>query len=124
MEVNITLFVQMINFLVAWFLLRNLYFKPALVALDGEQQKHNAVVDTKHKWQGHVHTKQQEIESHWHMLKRFSKKNKPDITHPDFFIFKDIAPTLMPIEFEQEQLDDLSAQITDKIVSEVEHVDV
>ncbi len=123
MEVNITVFVQMFNFVIAWFLLRMLYLKPAIIVLDKEQQEHDAVVDKKHKWQHAVITKQQNIESRWHMLKRFSKQHKPDITHLDFFVFKDVASQIDPEPIDKDQMNSLSQEIAQTIVSGVDHVE-
>ena len=45
MEINLTLFVQMGNFLIAYLLLRYLFFKPALQLLQQiDQQKNDAML--------------------------------------------------------------------------------
>lgn len=123
MEVNITVFVQMINFIIAWILLRIFYFSPAVHALDIEQREHERVMDKKHKWQNYVSTKQQEIESRWHMLKRFSKQHMPDIHHQDFFIFKDVADTIEMPHIDKKKMASLSHEIADAIISGVDHVE-
>ncbi len=123
MEVNITVFVQMFNFMIAWFLLRMLYLKPAITVLDQEQHEHDAIVDKKHKWQHSVITKQQDIESRWHMLKRFSKQHRPDIAHPDFFVFKDVASQIDPEPIDKDQIKTLSQEIAQAIVTGVDHVE-
>ena len=124
MELNVTLFIQMINFFIAWFILRVLYFKPAIAFLDQQQEEHDQLIATLRRWQGGITLKEHEIAHVWSALKLFSKDHKPDSLHPDFFIFKDIAPAFEQLSVDKKQIDRLTKEVKQIIITEAAHVDI
>ena len=124
MELNLTLFIQMGHFFIAWLLLRTLYFKPAVDLLDQREQNDVQLGDSIRKWQSANMQKEQKIQTMWSGLKRFSAKHRPDITQSDYFLFKELAPSFEPEPLSQQQLDMLEKEVSQVIVSGVAHVDI
>ena len=77
MQVNITLLVQVCNFFVDWLLLHKLYFKPAIAALDLQQDKVDEVISETEARRTYVVHKQHEIDICWRKLKQFSRLQMP-----------------------------------------------
>ncbi len=124
MELNVTLFIQMINFFIAWFILRMLYFKPAIAFLDQQQKEHDQLVATLRRWQSNITLKEHEINQVWSTLKVFSKDHKPDSMPSDFFIFKHIAPELEQLSVDPKQIDRLTKEVKQIIITKAAHVDI
>ena len=124
MELNVTIFIQMINFFIAWFILRVLYFKPAIAFLDQQQKEHDQLVAILRRWKTDITVKEHEIDQVWSALKLFSKAHKPDSMHPDFFIFKHIAPALEQPSVDKKQVDRLTKEVKQIIITEAVHVDI
>ncbi len=124
MELNVTIFIQMINFFIAWFILRVLYFKPAIAFLDQQQKEHDQLVAILRRWQTDITGKEHEIDQVWSSLKLFSKDHKPDSMHPDVVIFKHIAPALEQPLVDKKQIDRLTKEVKQIIITEATHVDI
>lgn len=124
MEINITLFIQAIHFFVALYILRILYFKPALAVLDIKSNEDEQQLQTIRKWQVQITQKESDRRSIWQKLKKVSAKQAPEVIKPDFFIFKGIAPSFEPEPLDAKQVDSLVKTAKGMIIKGAEYVDV
>lgn len=129
MSVNITLLVQMCNFFIAWFLLHKFYFKPAIAALDLQQQTLDAILSQKDVRRDYVTKKQHEIATCWRKLKQFARFQMPRE------VVQEQLGRLAAVELEsadkvaENPLDGsahekLVSQLKNKIIAEVPHVEL
>lgn len=81
MELNITLGIQILNFLLAWSLLHIFLFKPAIQHMQMQQQAYDKLLEAVSVWQGRIVQKEQEISLIWNELSAFVQHHKPDIEH-------------------------------------------
>ncbi len=124
MELNVTLFIQMVNFFIAWFLLRMLYFKPAIAYLDQQQKEHDQLMASLHRWQNEISHKQEEVDQVWYALKSFSKEHKPATLDTNAVIFTHIAPELEQPSVDKRQIERLTKEVKQTIIMEAAHVDL
>lgn len=71
MQVTVTLFFQMGNFFIAWFLLHYFYFKPAVSVLEEEQRYEDECLKRKGALGLVVKEKEQDMLARWLKLKHF-----------------------------------------------------
>ena len=124
MEINLTLFVQVIHFFIALYLLRVLYFKPALAVIDAQDEQEKKQLHEIRRWQAQISQKESDQRSIWQRLKTISSKKALEPFRPDFFIFKDIAPIFEPEPLDAEQVGQLVEQTKKMIIEDAEHVEL
>jgi hypothetical protein len=129
MQVNITLFLQMCNFFVAWFLLHKFYFKPAIAVLDAQQKAHDEISSQQALWREYVSKKQHEIYTCWRKLKHFARHHLIEIPVPGQSARMIALEATLPDKPVENPLDGsaharLVQELTEKIVSEVPHVNL
>jgi len=116
MTINGTIFVQAVNFGIAYVLLRELLCKPAIEAIRTEQQVeqtlHGAIEDKKTTLQEkQVELYQQKLTGHRHFI-----KNRPNIKDLDLFVFSHITPPVVQAPIEEQQIERLTKQMTENLV--------
>lgn len=123
MELNLTLFVQILNFFIAWFLLRILYFKPAIDFIDCRKKEYDQLIDRLHHWQSIMASKEQEINRLWGGLKQFGQEHKPPVATKGVFQAQ-YNPSLQVDTIDQKQIDLLVEEIKELIQEGVSHVEL
>lgn len=124
MELNVTLFIQMLNFLIAWLLLHKLYFGPAIFFLDKQQQERDQRLTELEQWKYKVVQKSDEIDHVWSALRLFSKEHQPEISQSELFVFKHAASSIEQPELDKTQIGRLTDELTQDIIAKVIHVDI
>lgn len=119
MELNITLFVQMLNFFIAWLLLHQLYFKPAIAFLEQQQKEQDHLLEAVRRWQIIAAQKEHEIDALWNRLKTFSGQHRIDSTNPDLFVFKYTLPSIEAPLLQQKDVDAVIRRIKETVVQGV-----
>lgn len=121
MEINLTLVVQVINFCIAWALLRVLYFKPAIEYIAYKKKEYADLVDALGDWQQKITVKEYEKSQMWSDFKAFSKVHGPSIVKKEapFKYSHPIAPHV-----DQKHIKELIEEATELIINEVSHVEV
>lgn len=121
MEINLTLFIQVINFFIAWALLRVLYFKPAVEYLDHRKKEYDHLINTLSYWQTKITTKEHEKSRIWHDFKIFSKKHGPSIAKTED-VFRYSHP--LPPHIDQKHMKELIEEAKGLIIEGVSRVDI
>jgi len=96
MEINLTLFVQMGNFAIAYCLLRYLFFEPALSLLNLQEQQ---LLQAKNKLQEHelsLVDQRQQVEQAWQQCRAYFKQHTPVIITDKSSLFRDMSPMFRP----------------------------
>ena len=121
MEINLTLFVQMGNFLIAYLLLRYLFFKPALQLLQQiDQQKNDAMLALREHEQKVIEQRNQ-LQLGWQQYKAYGQRNIPTIMQQEelgnFFV-----PRCVINDMDQEQVKQIQADLERVIMAKVTDV--
>lgn len=129
MQVNITLFVQVLNFFIAWLLLHKFYFKPAIAALDLQKTKLDAVLFQKDTWRDYVVSKQHEIGTCWRKLKQFARLQMPQElvqgqSNRLAAVELDSSDSIAENPLDGSAHEKLVSELKNKIVAEVSHVEL
>ncbi len=121
MEINLTLVVQVINFSIAWALLRILYFKPAIEYIAYKKKEYTDLVDALSDWQKKITIKEHEKSQMWKDFKAFSKAHGPSIVtmKVPFKYSHPIAPHI-----DQKHIKELIEEAAEFIIEGVSHVEV
>jgi len=121
MEVNLTLFVQMGNFAIAYCLLRFLLFKPVLAVLDERDLR---MCDAKNRLQEHeraLFKQRKEVEDSWVACRDHFKEHTPSIDTQDL-VFRDISPIFSPSQVTDQLVINKQQEIERVIIKKVSHV--
>jgi hypothetical protein len=121
MEINLTLLIQVVNFFIAWALLRILYFKPAIEYLAHRKKEYDCFINTLGFWQTKITSKEQEQSSVWSDFKTFSKLHGPSISKAEVS-FKYSHPSSPHID--KNHMKELIEETKDLIVQGVSRVDI
>ena len=122
MEINLTLFVQMGNFAIAYCLLRYLFFKPALTLLDTQEQQ---LLLTKNKLQEHefiLVDQRQQVEQAWQQCRSYFEHHTPAIVTDESSLFRDISPPFRPKLVSEVQRTQKQHELERVIIKKVLHV--
>ena len=122
MEVNLTLFVQMGNFAIAYCLLRYLFFKPALVLLDARDQ---LLLTDKAKLQEHelsLVDQRQQVEQAWQQCRAYFEQHIPVIVIDESSLFRDISPAFRPEMVSEVQCAQKQQELGRALIKKVSHV--
>lgn len=121
MEINSTLFVQLINFIIAYLILRIFLFKPIVAVVAQETNERESLIALVEARTVIVQQKETERRQRWLEHQEEFASIIPVITRPELFVFKEIEPqlTLQPIE--QKTIDRTVSQITEDIVNKAKH---
>lgn len=127
MELNITLFIQMVHFCIAWYLLRTLFFKPAIAFLT---QKHHALTALKKQltYLGDVTvTKKQQIDAIWNNVRLFSKEHQSQVrVEPDEYLDQEtyIYKQEEVTEIKEQHIKAVTTQLKKIIIEGVTHAEL
>lgn len=121
MEINLTLFVQMGNFLIAYLLLRHLFFKPALQLLEHIDVQKKEALTALHVHEKKIADQRSQLQLHWQQYKRYGQSMIPQATKQqsgdDIFAMNCIVPAI-----EQQQAKQMQADLERIIIAKVMHV--
>lgn len=121
MEINLTLFIQVINFLIAWALLRILYFKPAVEYIAHRKKEYDHLINTFSYWQTKITAKEHEKSLMWSDFKIFSKTHGPSISKTEE-VFKYSHP--LPPHIDKGHMEELVKETKELIIQGVSRVDI
>lgn len=122
MNINATLFIQAINFFIAYVLFRVILLRPAYDAIEHQRSYYASLQDQVLEGQEQLAQKQERQRSYWVQLHTFYEKNKPVI--PDkTILFEGIAPVVRVKMFSEKEFiksqDDVARLIVDRLKSEM-----
>ncbi len=120
MNVNATLVVQAVNFIITYFALRVFLFKPSVMIIDQEQKKHDSIENIIAQQKQSITLKEKERQKNWHICRLYFRKNRPAVD--TVFIFKGLTPEVKPYEIKEGVITNLINQTKQAIEQKVGHV--
>ncbi|MBD3231847.1 hypothetical protein GF322_04260 [Candidatus Dependentiae bacterium] len=118
MKINLTLFVQIINFYITYYFLNNFMYKPVTSFLNKQKQKESEIKKNLDKKEKEL----LELENA-KKIDLISFKEEIDNKYQfKPFEVKDI-PTQIPFKIDRQQTDKITKIVKEKLVKEVPHVD-
>ena len=118
-SLNATLIVQVINFGLAYIILRFLVFQPALNLILSQRRATQELQETiAHKKEK---LEQQNIvrDEQWVACRNFFAQNRPPIEHPDRFVFRSITPSIERSSLSTDSVDSLAQQTADVLAAKI-----
>jgi len=122
MKVNFTIFVQAINFFVAWFILNRLLFKPAIKFLKGEELKEKSLSDNIHTKQTELDSKREEKQKTWEKYQAYFSKNCPVVEPQGLYKIEDLQKEPEIIDLSKQEIDNLKQHMERTLVERLEYV--
>jgi hypothetical protein len=120
-EINLTLLVQVINFALAYIVLRNFFFKPIVEAIQKEDQEKESLIDTIEQRRVMLEEREKERQMQWRKCQTYFVKQAPVFPSRTALIAK--SPLrLISSSFDPKTIEEYSTFIADDIVQKVRHV--
>ncbi len=113
MSINLTLLVQIIHFLLAYWLLRRFLFVPIVQALQQEEAEQRQLKDRLHKHEQNVEKAEEVKHAEWRECHESLKSKKPLLASPAQFVPP--IPSLEQIELPQEKRHEIISQLSEQI---------
>ena len=120
MEINATLFIQAINFFIAYWLLRHFLFSPALMTYKQEQQADQTLRTAEQKLQTTVAQKQHEKNYEWREAQQHFATLAPEITEQPLYII-DVPDIDVPTLMTHKEIERTTHDMKDAIIKGVVH---
>lgn len=117
--INCTLIVQIINFFIAFFIIKYFFFKPVVEHIQAEDALQESLLNTVQANRVIVAQKEQELLAHWQSAYHYFKKNTPSLVHEPFFSAKS---SIVKPHFEPTMINDMVKQATTQLVKGIDHV--
>lgn len=122
MTINITIIIQMLNFGIAYILLRFLFFKPTVALLNDEKTAHDSVNHLIADRRAVCLKKEQELDDCIQSCRQFFKINKPHVRGIYQIVFKELTPSITVKSLDNKIIQDATEQIKRALIKRVEHV--
>ncbi len=122
MYINATLLVQILHFLIAYIILRTLFFGPALRELEAEKRERVLLEDGIQAVRLALEKKQSTREAQWQEVRRFYIINRPALDNHDLFFFRNITPSLGAPRIQEREVADLIAQTSSEFISKIRKI--
>ena len=117
--INTTLILQVVNFLLAFFVLKKLFFVPVMTSIQEEQSAHNKLNNSIMNYFQRIKEQEQKKEEAWLACRYSLAKKKPYIYDEQLFVLRDIKSSLsaplLDVVGEQRLEKEVEAAIVDKV---------
>ncbi len=117
--INFTLIVQAINFFIAFFLIKYLFFKPIVAQIQAEDDFQESLLNTVQANRTLVAQKEQELRAQWQSAQDHFKENTPSLKPAHFFSPR---AALVKPEFDQSVIARTLKQATTELINRIDHV--
>ena len=77
MNINATILIQIINFSLVYWLLRNLLFRPVVTVIDSELSEKVALVNLVDQQKKSIEIQEKERERHWYTCREYFRAHRP-----------------------------------------------
>ena len=121
MQINGTLFIQAINFFIAYLLLRFFLFKPAVALIQGERAEVNAFLERISNHQKALEARSREKAEKWRYYQTEFLQRVPFVGREEIHVFKKIAPALYEPPIEEHELVRLERDLIKKLIQKVDN---
>ncbi len=122
MEINATIIVQAIHFALAYVILKNLFFTPAVRIVLCDREKEQAIQDQIAACRTAVQKTKQAMNMQWQVYQREYVQQMPPAQETELFVFKGIRPALVAPVLDEAHEQQLEKEVAQSIVAAVNHV--
>jgi hypothetical protein len=119
MNINFTLIIQACNFIIAYLILRFLFFKPAYHAIEEERSYHQTLSDRIETGQAMLNHLNLEKQQEWQTYQQDFSRSTPNTSQPDLYIYKGITPEIFPTPIDENQRQQLELDMVQTILKKV-----
>ncbi len=120
-EINLTLLIQVGNFIIAYVILRALFFKPVVMVIKQEDQEKDSLLDTIEQRRILLREREKERQELWRTCQHYFVQHAPDIPSRFLKISQSPPESTLP-SLDQKTVEKYSTLIADAIVEKVRHV--
>jgi alpha-ketoglutarate-dependent taurine dioxygenase len=117
--INCTLIVQILNFFIAFFIIKYFFFKPVLAHINAEDSFQESLLNTVQMHKTIVAQKEQELVEQWNVGQKYFYQHSPVIRQEPFFASK---PSIIKPEFDHHMIDSIAKQTAQQLIKKVDHV--
>jgi len=119
MNINITIFVQIINFYIVYLLLRAFLFKPTIDIIDHELSDKAALTNLINQQKKDIEKYEKDREHYWNVCREYFRNNRPQVTYQkiviDTTMLEDKDIEKEPIFYSNELITDVYKKLEEKI---------
>lgn len=121
MNINLTLFVQIFNFLIAYFIISRFFLKPALTLVQVDINRNQSLLSSITKEDQKLFEKQNLKKSNWKIFQNYFFSNKPDLSKTSEFIEVKFKQLEKKEDLDKNQIDQIATKISNELKSKVIH---
>ena len=122
MEINATLIIQAIHFSLAYLILKNLFFTPAVRIVLHDREEEQKVQDQIATYRTDVQKTKQAMDAQWRTYQAEYVQQMPPAQESELFVFKGIKPALVAPVLDKAREQQLEKEVAQSIVAAVNHV--
>jgi len=120
MNINITVFIQIVNFAIVYAMLRKLLFAPTISIIEGETRSRVSLLHLIEQQKKNIAAQEKEREQFWHEWYDYCKTQQPK---PTFSLLSDMICTQKKEYIPEEPVDaHLYAEIYTMLEEKIKHV--
>jgi hypothetical protein len=112
----------MLNFGIAYMVLRVLFFKPTIAILHREQVEHDVLEHIIADRRALCLKKEHEIDDSIQLCKQFFSDHKPRVKDLSLVMFKESTPSIVPKPLDKKTIQDATEHIKQVLIKRIEHV--
>ncbi len=122
MTINATLIIQMVHFIIAYFIIDRLLLRKAVGIIDHERSTQEVLMKEIESERETVAHKEQEKESLWHQFRKRFLLDSPSII--EFPVFQDYEKTISPLStFSKEEIKRYAPDLEQIVIKKVTNAD-
>lgn len=120
-EINLTLLIQVINFIIAYIILRFLFFRPVVAVIKREDQEKDSLLDTIEQRRIMLQDREKERQELWRQCQYYFIEHAPQMPSRLQMTIAALPEQQLP-SLDQKTIEKYSELVTDAIVQKVRHV--
>lgn len=121
MEINSTLFIQCIHFMIAYMVIKRFLLRPAYMFIKNERDKRQRLIKSLEKRRGIVAHKEQAMHVGWQNYVQAFSTHIPRITDQELHLFTYEPPAHRSLSFDAQFINNEAERIEQSIVRAIRH---
>ena len=121
MQLNLTLVVQIINFWIAYLMIKYILLKPAIAHIEADEQRAHLITEHIGQWNYQLATLENEVAQHWSMAQTYFSNHRPELAR----VCPPFLHEIWPIDVSAPTAHDRAVEtLTKTLIAQVDHVRV
>lgn len=122
MNINATIFVQVFNFMIVYWMLRFFLFKPVIGIIEHEKSQENTMVDIINQQKKSLEIQEKERQRHWYICQEYFNTHQPHLLKETPFLSDDTLDHDISVELAPEAIAHIIADVEGIIEEKIKHV--